>query len=186
METVYPWLDRIFLDRPWCLLAWPAVAMILGTLLRLVAGAGTNPLGIVPRQPAGLLGLITAPFLHANLAHLGANLPPFLVLGYLVLRRGDMVFAEVAGGTALGAGLLVWLFARKAVHLGMSGVIFGLLGYILAVAGLGRSTEDLLIAGGVLLFYGSMLGGIAPARDGSSWESHLFGLLVGGGLAWLV
>lgn len=27
---------------------------------------------------------------------------------------------------------------------------------------------------------------IAPARDGVSWESHLFGLLVGGGLAWLV
>ena len=41
-------------------------------------------------------------------------------------------------------------------------------------------------AAGVLLFYGGMLGGIAPARDGVSWESHLFGLLVGGGLAWLV
>ena len=68
----------------------------------------------------------------------------------------------------------------------MSGVIFSLLSYLLAIAGLHQTTEDLLIAAGVLLFYGGMLGGIAPARDGVSWESHLFGLLVGGGLAWLV
>jgi len=186
METVFPWLERLFLARPWCLLAWPAVAMILGTLLRLVGGAATHSLAILPRQPASLPAILTAPFLHANLAHLGANLPPFLVLGYLVMRRGDLVFAEVAGGTALGGELLVWLLARSAAHMGMSGVIFGLLGYLLAIAGLHQTTEDLLIAAGVLLFYGGMLGGIAPARDGVSWESHLFGLLVGGGLAWLV
>ena len=159
--------------------------MILGTLLRLAGGTATHSLAILPRQPAALPAIVTAPFLHANLAHLGANLPPFLVLGYLVMRRGDLVFAEVAGGTALGGGLLVWLLARSAAHMGMSGVIFGLLGSLLAIAGPHQTTEDLLIAAGVLLFYGGMLGGIAPARDGLSWESHLFGLLVGGGLAWL-
>jgi hypothetical protein len=47
----------------------------------------------------------------------------------------------------------------------------------------------IIISGEIDLSVGAslgMLGGIAPARDGVSWESHLFGLLVGGGLAWLV
>jgi membrane associated rhomboid family serine protease len=44
---------------------------------------------------------------------------------------------------------------------------------------------DLLVAGGVMGFYGSMLAGVAPARAGTSWEGHLFGLLAGLGRAWL-
>jgi membrane associated rhomboid family serine protease len=66
----------------------------------------------------------------------------------------------------------------------MSGVIFGFLGYLLAVAWYTRTTPDLLVAGGVVLFYGGMLAGIKPVRDGTSWEGHLFGLLVGLARAW--
>jgi membrane associated rhomboid family serine protease len=67
----------------------------------------------------------------------------------------------------------------------MSGVIFGFLGYLLAAAWFTRTMPDLLVAGGVMVFYGSMLAGIAPARAGTSWEGHLFGLLAGLGRAWL-
>jgi membrane associated rhomboid family serine protease len=67
----------------------------------------------------------------------------------------------------------------------MSGVIFGFLGYLLAIAWFTRTTPDLLVAGGVMLLYGGMLAGLKPVRDGTSWEGHLFGLLAGLARAWL-
>jgi len=184
MDNLTTWLDEAFLTRPWCFLSWMAVAMALGTILRVCLGEAANRFGIIPRQADGLPGILWAPFFHANFSHFAANLPPFLVMGFLVLRRGDLHFLQVVAGTALLGGLLVWLLARKAAHMGMSGVIFGLLGYLVMIAWFTRTANDLLIAGGVLLVYGSMLGGIAPARNGTSWESHLFGLLAGGGMAW--
>jgi len=184
MDTVLDYLTRLFTDTPYIYLSWPAVAMILGTLLALSSRKAAETLAIVPRTAGGLIGIVTAPFVHANLAHLVANLPPFLVLGVLVLRHGESHFIETALLLTAAQGLLLWLFGRKAAHVGMSGVIFGFLGYLLALAWFTRATPDLLAAGGVLIFYGGMLAGIAPARDGSSWEGHLFGLITGLGLAW--
>ncbi|MDD2765149.1 MAG: rhomboid family intramembrane serine protease [Opitutaceae bacterium] len=185
MDRMLPFLHRLYFETPWCYLSWPAMAMIAGTLMAVVARKPAAHLGVAPRQAAGLAGILTAPFVHANAAHLAANLPPFLVLGALVLRRNEAQFAEVAATIALAQGALLWLFGRNAAHVGMSGVIFGFLGYLLAVGWLAKTTPDLLVAGGVVLFYGGMLAGVKPARDGTSWEGHLFGLLAGLARAWL-
>ena len=96
----------------------------------MVAGKSAARLGVVPRQASGLLGIVTAPFVHANAAHLAANLPPFIVLGALVLRRNEAQFIEVAVTIAVAQGILLWLFGRNASHMGMSGVIFGFFGYL--------------------------------------------------------
>ena len=66
----------------------------------------------------------------------------------------------------------------------MSGVIFGFFGYLLMLAWYTRATPDLLAAAGILIFYGGMLAGVAPARGSTSWEGHLFGLLAGLATAW--
>ncbi|MBK8478784.1 MAG: rhomboid family intramembrane serine protease [Opitutaceae bacterium] len=130
-------------------------------------------------------GIVTSPFIHANAAHLAANLPPFAGLGYLVLHRAPSHFIAVAATIALATGGLVWLCARKATHVGMSGVIFGFLGYLIAAAWFTKTTPDLIVGGGVLLFYGGMLAGVAPVRGSTSWESHFLGLVAGIGRAWL-
>lgn len=140
-------------------------------------------LALVPRTQGGLVGLFTAPFIQSGLSHLAANLPAFLVLGALVLRRGESLFLETALTIALGQGLLLWLLGRKAAHMGMSGVIFGFFGYLLALAWFTKTTSDLLVATGVLIFYGGMLAGVAPTRNGTSWEGHMFGLIAGLGAA---
>jgi membrane associated rhomboid family serine protease len=186
MDLLTAWLELAFMTRPWALLAWPAAAMVLGALLGVLGGGSVQVLGIIPRSLSGVFALFTAPFMHVNLAHLFANLPPFLVLGWLVLLRGEELFIQVSVGIALGSGLLVWLLGRKASHMGMSGVILGYLGFLLCAAWRSGSLADLGIAAVVLVFYGGMLGAVAPARDGSSWEAHLFGLLVCGGLVWVV
>jgi membrane associated rhomboid family serine protease len=184
MDDVMGFLGRLFTEAPSCYLSWPAAAMVVGTVIGMLSAQSAAQLAIVPRTGGGLLGIITAPFIHSGFAHLAANLPPFLVLGALVLRRGESRFLGVTLAIALGQGALLWLLGRKAAHVGMSGVIFGFLGYLIALAWLTRTSTDLLVAGCVLLFYGGMLAGIAPARNGTSWEGHLFGLAAGLGTAW--
>lgn len=174
-----------FTQRPWVLITWPALAMVLGTVVRAMLGKQASSLAIVPRTSAGLLGVLTAPFLHANAAHLAANLPPFVVLGALVLRRGERLFAGTAAVIALGSGLLLWLLGRRGAHMGASGVIFGFLGYLVALAYFSRATGDVVVAVVVLLVYGSMLAGLRPARASVSFEGHVFGLLTGVAAAWL-
>ncbi len=186
MDDVLGFLARLFTDRPYCLLAWPGAAMVLGTLVTLASQASATKLAIVPRTAGGLVGIVTAPFIHANFAHLIANLPAFVVLGALILRRGEDEFLRVSLMIAGAQGVLLWLCGRKAAHMGMSGVIFGFFGWLVGLAWFTRATDDLLIAGGVLVFYGGMLAGVAPARNGTSWEGHLFGLIAGGGVAWML
>jgi membrane associated rhomboid family serine protease len=184
MDNALIWLGRFFTDTPYIYLSWSGLAMIVGWLIALCSSKATQSLAIVPRTGGGLVGLVTAPFIHANFAHLASNLPPFLVLGTLVLQRGETRFLQVALIITFAQGVLVWLLARKAAHVGMSGVIFGFFGYLLMLAWFTRATPDLLAAAGVLIFYGGMLAGIAPARGSTSWEGHLFGLIAGIGTAW--
>jgi Uncharacterized membrane protein (homolog of Drosophila rhomboid) len=178
-------LSRLFTDAPYIYLSWPAVAMVVGTALALISPPTATQLANTPRTIAGLVGLATAPFVHTNLAHLLANLPPFVVLGYLILRHGAGEFLQAAWMIALAQGALLWLCGRRAAHVGMSGVIFGFLGWLVGLAYFTQTTTEWLVACGVLLFYGGMLAGVAPARDGSSWEGHLFGLIAGVGVVWL-
>ena len=159
--------------------------MCAATILRAILGHHANRLAVVPRTSGGLLGILTAPFVHGNAAHLAANLPPFIILGALVLRHGQHTFIKTALLIALGSGLLLWLLGRTAAHMGASGVIFGFFGYLVALAYFSRGTADVLIAGAVVLVYGSMLAGIKPARNSTSFEGHFFGLLAGVATAWL-
>ncbi|MGC4073425.1 MAG: rhomboid family intramembrane serine protease [Nibricoccus sp.] len=184
MDDVVGFLARIFTDRPYILISWPGTAMFLGTLLALASQTTAKALAIVPRTAEGLIGIVTAPFIHANFAHLVANLPPFVVLGGVILRRGDAEFLHVSLTIALAQGVLLWLCGRRAAHMGMSGVIFGFFGWLVGIAWFTRQTDDLLIAGGVLILYGGILAGVAPARNNSSWEGHLFGLIAGIGAVW--
>ena len=177
-------VHRIFAQRPWALLAWPAVAMVLGTILRWLLGQSSQRLAVVPRTKGGLMGIVTGPFLHANVAHLIANLPPFIVLGMLVLRLGSHRFVETCAIVAVGSGVLLWLFGRRGAHMGASGVVFGFFGYLIGLAYFTRAMTDVLVAAAVLLVYGGMLAGLKPARRETSWEGHFFGLAVGLAKVW--
>jgi membrane associated rhomboid family serine protease len=185
MDYVLTMAKRAFTEAPFQFITWPLVAMIAGTLLRYLAGRRITWLGIVPRTGRGALAIVTAPFIHDNVGHLLANIPPFVVLGGLVLRRGGHAFVETAVVLALLSGGMLWAMGRQGVHVGMSGVIFGFLGYLLGLAWVTKALGDLLIAGLVLLVYGGMLAGIKPARNGTSWEGHLFGLLAGVAKIWI-
>jgi membrane associated rhomboid family serine protease len=82
-------------------------------------------------------------------------------------------------------GILVWLFARSAVHIGASGVLYSLLGFIFVSGFIKKDIQSIGISIVIAFLYGSLLFGLIPGKQSISWESHLFGFLVGIYLAWL-
>jgi membrane associated rhomboid family serine protease len=136
--------------------------------------------GIIPRTLVGLRGILFAPFLHANFAHLLANTLPFLGLGWLVMLRRISDFFTVSWITILVSGLGVWLFAgANTITVGASGVIFGYLGYLLARGWFERKPGSIIFSLIVLFVYGGLVWGVLPLAPGVSWQGHLFGLLGG-------
>jgi membrane associated rhomboid family serine protease len=132
--------------------------------------------GIRPRTLDGLDGVLWAPFLHRSFGHLLSNTIPFLVLGGLVMLGGLRRWAVVSAFIALVGGLATWLFARSAVHIGSSMVIFGYAAYLIVIGLVERRPRGIVIAVLVVLFYGSTLFfGVLPFSLGISWEAHLFG-----------
>ena len=139
--------------------------------------------GIIPRDIAGLRGVLIAPFLHASFGHVAANTLPFIILGWFVLLHGTRAFLVVTVTAMIVGGIGTWLIAPSAsIHIGASGLIFGYLGYLLARGYFERSWQSILLSVGVLIFYGGMLFGLLPSSLLVSWQMHVFGF-VGGVLA---
>jgi membrane associated rhomboid family serine protease len=168
--------------------------LILGTLIGLMWGLeildtfvfqhGLDTLGILPRQPIGLRGILFAPFLHGSFGHLMANTVPFAILGWLIMAQSLANFVTVSVICTILGGLGTWLFGANGLHIGASGVIFGYLGFLLARYFFDRRLSSGLIALFVGCTYGSVLWGILPSINNLSgvnisWEGHLFGFLSG-------
>lgn len=137
-------------------------------------------LGIHPRSLAGLLGILFAPFLHLNFAHLIANTVPLLVLGWFVMLRRKRDLLTVSVISALVGGLGTWLIAPAiSIHVGASILIFGYLGYLLFRGIFERRFWPIIGSLVVFFLYGGALFGVLPGEAGVSWQGHLFGLLGG-------
>ncbi len=136
--------------------------------------------GIRPRTEEGLAGIAAAPLLHAGWGHLQANSGPLLVLGFLVAVLSTARLVGVLAWTWVVSGFGVWLVGPgNAITLGASGLVFGLLTYLLIAGFLERRPVGILIAVAVFLFYGSVLLGVLPGQPGISWQGHLFGAVGG-------
>ena len=137
-------------------------------------------LALLPRRFDGLPGVLGMPFVHDSYGHLFANTMPLLVFGAMLVARGVRYFLGVAFAVALLGGLALWAFGRSAAHIGASGVVFGLFGFLVVRGLYERRLTSIAITVFVTLTYGlSMLFGLVPLAGRVSWEGHLFGLLAG-------
>lgn len=141
--------------------------------------------GLLPRTFQGLQGIVFEPFLHGSWRHLLGNLLPFLVLSALVLSEGVQRYMWVALLITILGGLMVWVVGRPVMHVGASGVIFGLWTYVLARAWYQRSLMSFAVAAVALIGYSGLLLGFIPV-PGVSIESHLCGAIAGIFVAWLM
>ena len=138
-----------------------------------------EPFGIRPRQLDALPGIVFAPLVHGGFAHLLANTPPLLVLGTAMLFLYPSSALRVLPAVYFGTGVAVWLFARDAVHIGASGLVYGLASYVFVAGLLRRDRRAIAAALLVWFMYGSLAWGVFPAQPGVSWETHLAAVVIG-------
>jgi len=149
--------------------------------------------GIRPLETDGLSGILWAPLLHANWAHLFANTGPALVLGFLVTLCGFGRFVLATAIIWLGGGLGTWLIGNigaprgvESVHIGASGLIFGWLTFLIVFGFFTRRAWQILVGLAVLVVYGGVLWGMLPGTFGVSWQAHTCGAIAGVCAAYLV
>lgn len=157
------------------------IALLWAThLANMLTEYSLNAYGIVPRTRAGLWGIPLSPLLHRDLSHLASNTLPLLALGGLVAARGARTLAPAALIIILLGGLGVWIAGRSAIHIGASGLAFGLFGYLVALGWHERTPLAVGIAIAVVAVYGGIVFfGALPQSGFVSWEAHLCGLMAG-------
>ncbi|HEX9648941.1 MAG TPA: rhomboid family intramembrane serine protease [Cyclobacteriaceae bacterium] len=141
--------------------------------------------GIYPRTWFGLIGVITGPLIHGNLMHLASNTFPLLFLGTTLYFFYSRIAGKVFIQCYLGTGVLVWIFGRESFHIGASGVIYALAGFLVFFGLFRKDLKSIFISIVILSVYWTLVYGIFPGQYGISWESHLFGALVGGATAFV-
>lgn len=139
--------------------------------------------GVLPLTGKGLRGIIFSPLIHANFEHLTANTLPLFILTFSLFffyrKSSYAIFILIY----FLSGLFVWLGGREALHIGASGVIYGLAAFLFFSGIISFNIRLLTISMVVSLIYGGMFWGIFPVKPDISWESHLWGGISGIGLA---
>lgn len=142
--------------------------------------------GLVPRTARGLIGILTMPFLHGDFKHLLGNTIP-LAVTLLLLAGSRANSGAIVALIALLCGIGLWLFGRTALHIGASGIVFGLIAFHVFAGIFEKRLKSVIIAAFVGLLYAStLLRGIIPFQQGVSWEGHLIGALAGALVALMV
>ncbi len=141
--------------------------------------------GIRPRTFGGLVSIPVSGFIHTNVWHLLANTVPLVVLGWMLVAGGRVLFYSVCLLSALAAGAGAWVMGQgEMLHEGASGAVMGMLGFLLTRGWFGRKLLWAITAAAVGLFYLVELFSLLRNETGLSWALHFWGFAGGVGMAW--
>lgn len=139
--------------------------------------------GVLPKTLEGLKGILFMPLLHAknDINHIINNSFPTYVLLAAIIYFYQDVALKVMVFLWLGTGLLLWAYAENtgSYHIGMSGVIYAMLGFVFTSGVLRKYLPLQAISLFVVFVYGNLVWGIFPIKAHISWEGHFMGLLIG-------
>lgn len=135
--------------------------------------------GLMPRNLAGLTGIVTSVFIHSDWKHLFNNSVPLIILGWSIFFFYKEVAWKVIIWVVLMGGLWTWISARESYHIGASGLLYGLFSFILFSGFIRRNKQLLSISFLVAFLYGSLVWGLLPIDYRMSWESHFWGFMAG-------
>jgi len=150
-------------------------------LIETLEGVSFAEYGVRPLSKEGMWGILFSPLIHGDWQHLYSNSISMFVLGVTLFYFYNKIAYKVFFLIYLLSGVGLWLAARDSWHIGASGIIYGLTGF-LAVSGIIRRHIRLIaISFLVIFFYGSLIWGAFPLKINMqySWEGHFWGGLAG-------
>lgn len=153
--------------------------LCLISLLSYLTDANLVWLGVLPRNFFGLVGIATSPLIHSGLVHLLSNAFPLILLSGFILFQYKKSSLQVFTLVYVLSGVLTWFIGRQAYHIGASGIVYGLAGFLLFNGLIRRDRGSLAVSLAVLFLYGGLFYGLFPNEDRISWEGHLGGLIAG-------
>lgn len=162
----------------------PAIFIILLWIIKIAEVSldfNFSKLGVYPRNYESLLGIFTMPLVHGDFQHLIGNSIPLFILLTFLFSSYRIVSYRVFALIYLFTGMAIWVGARSAYHIGASGLVYGLAGFLFT-SGLIRKNSQLSGISLIVVFlYGGMVWGVFPHswEPVISWESHLYGLIIG-------
>lgn len=146
--------------------------------------------GVHPRSQGilGVIGIIAHVFLHGDMGHLLGNTLGYIPSAILVITACPGRFRWIFWGITLIAGGGIWLVgAPGSVHVGASGLVFGLIGFaIFCCIWMPTIFYGIITGLTVALFMGILPGMLPIVEQGVSWEGHAFGFLGGAIMSFLI
>ena len=140
-------------------------------------------LGLYPLKVGGLKGFLFSPLLHADFKHLFDNSVPLFFLSVAIFYFYRPVAYRVFFLIWFISGMIVWLTARPAYHIGASGLVYGFASFVFFSGVIRNNIHLLAISLLVVFLYGGLVWGVLPYDFRVSWESHLVGGLAGVAMA---
>ena len=172
----------------WLVVLW--AFYVLTIVLLVTTGIDLRiTLGLWPREWPGLLGILTAPLVHADARHLLGNSLALLPLGWIACRYSRKLTARAVVSAMLVSGVMAWMLGTPgSPHIGASGIVFGLIGFLILNGLVRGGCWPLVITLVVGFLFGGAIATVLQTRtpDGQllSWQMHLGGLLGGASAAW--
>lgn len=162
---------------------FPIYVVIFIWVVHLIKVSGAVYLGnygLLPRDVDGIIGIFTSPFIHGSFEHLMSNSVPLFVLSTVIMLFYRKIAYQSMFLIYVLTGAAVWAFARgNVMHIGASGVVYGLVAFVFWTGLFRRNVKSIMLALVITILYNGLFFGILPDQKGISWESHLFGGIVG-------
>jgi membrane associated rhomboid family serine protease len=155
------------------------VIMVLVELGEVVFELNLGQFGVFPRKLSGFIGVFTYPFVHSDWKHLTNNASALLVLGTMLYYFYRPVATKTLLWVYLMSGVWLWIGGRPNFHIGASGIVYALFGFLFFSGVLRKHLKLMALSMLVVFLYGSLVWGIFPVDHQISYEGHLFGLLAG-------
>lgn len=143
-------------------------------------GVNFTAYGVRPQKLTGLRGVLLSPFIHSGVSHLWHNTVPLFVLSTALFYFYNKIAWRVLLWIVLLSGIGTWLIGRPSYHIGMSGVIYGLVSFLFFKGIRAKHYRLIALSLLVVFLYGSLIWGTLPVNEKISWEGHLAGFIAGG------
>ena len=147
-----------------------------------------NRFGMQPGTLSGLIGIITMPFLHFDIQHITSNTLPMLFLTSGLFYYFPKKSLPILFSLLLISGIFTWGLGRGGVHVGASGLVYGLAFFLVTISLIKMETSLLAYTLVIVFLYGSLVWGFFPQlfpHQQISWEGHLSGAVAGVMLAFI-